>query len=187
MGPEQTRPERAHDSSRETPVQLVMQWVDTKAGGPCMVFWDTGFQVTLTTHKAAQAMRLQAILGSPLNLTGISGDHQSRLMVRYKVPLIDTEGRTVLVTAYGIEHIMAPMEEGDPAPMRAAFPEVPANGGLVIASGKVGLLVGQDKLSLFFPLSRTTLSRCIDTPWLKRRGWPSKGGQSNSTQSSTRP
>jgi hypothetical protein len=44
--------------NQEVPVQLVTQWVDTKAREPCLVFWDTGSQVTLTTHKTARAMRL---------------------------------------------------------------------------------------------------------------------------------
>jgi hypothetical protein len=42
--------------------------------------------------------------------------------VRYKVPLIDVSGRTVLVTAHGIKHIMTSLDKGDLAPMRAAFP-----------------------------------------------------------------
>ncbi len=42
-------------------MQLVAQWVNTKVGVPFLVFWDTGSQVTLTTHKAAQALKLQAI------------------------------------------------------------------------------------------------------------------------------
>jgi hypothetical protein len=33
-------------------VQLVAQWVSTKGGAPSLVFWDTGSQVTLVTHKA---------------------------------------------------------------------------------------------------------------------------------------
>ena len=45
-------------------VHLVAQWVNTKVGVPYLVFWDTGSQVTLTTHKAAQAMKLQAIPSS---------------------------------------------------------------------------------------------------------------------------
>jgi hypothetical protein len=44
---------------RRLAVQLVAQWVNTPGGGSCLVFWDTGSQVTLITHKAAQAMRLQ--------------------------------------------------------------------------------------------------------------------------------
>ena len=68
--------------------------------------------------------------------------------MRYKVPLIDIDGRTVLVTAYGIERIMAPLEEGNLAPMRATLPEVPA-GRLTAAARVVSLLLGQDNLGLF--------------------------------------
>jgi hypothetical protein len=80
--------------------------------------------VTLTANKAAQAMKLQAIPSSPLNKVGIGDGHHSRATVRYKVPLVDTGGRVVLVTAYGIERIMSPLEGGDMAPMKVAFPEV---------------------------------------------------------------
>jgi hypothetical protein len=52
------------------------------------------------------------------------------------------------MTVYAMEHIMDSMEEGDPAPMTAAFPEVPAD-GLVWARGEVSLLIGQDNLGLF--------------------------------------
>jgi hypothetical protein len=103
-------------------VQLVAQWVDTKGSKPCLVFWDTGSQVTLTTHKAARAMRLCAIPGSTLNLVGIGDGHRSRTSVPYKVLLINFGVRTVLVTAYGIKRIMTPLDEGVLAPMRVAFP-----------------------------------------------------------------
>jgi hypothetical protein len=122
-------------------VQLVAQWVNTKGGMPYLVFWDTGSQVTLTTHKAAQVMKLQAIPSSPLNLEGVGNGHCSKATIRYKVPLVDTGDRV-------IEHIMSPLGGSDMALMREAFPEVPA-GGLVAAAGEVSLLMGQDNLSLF--------------------------------------
>ncbi len=77
-----------------------------------MVFWDTGSQVTLVTHKAAQAMKLPTIPSSPLRLEGIGDGHRSKATIRYKVPLIDTGGRVITVTAYGIESIMSPLGRG---------------------------------------------------------------------------
>ncbi len=68
--------------------------------------------------------------------------------MRYKVPLVDTGGRTVEVAAYGMGHIMDPLEAVDPQLMRAVFPEAPT-GGIEAASGKVDLLMGQDNLRLF--------------------------------------
>jgi hypothetical protein len=84
-------------------VQLVAQWVSTKGGAPSLVFWDTGSQVTLVTHKVAQAMGLPAIPGSPLRLEGIGDGHRPRSTTRFKVPLVDTGGRVITVTAYGVE------------------------------------------------------------------------------------
>ncbi len=112
------------------------------------MFWDTGSQVTLITYKAAQAMDLPAIPGSPLRLEGIGNGHRPRAATRFKVPLVDTGGRVTTVTAYGVDSIMSPLGGGDITLMREAFPEVPT-GGLVPAAGEVSLLMGQDNLSLF--------------------------------------
>jgi hypothetical protein len=129
-------------------VQLVAQWVSTKGGAPALVFWDTGSKVTLITQKMAHALGLMAISSSPLRLEGIGEGHRPRAATCFKVPLIDTGGRTIAVTAYGVDVIMSPLVGGDVTLMRETFPEVPA-GGLVSASGEVSLLMGQDNLCLF--------------------------------------
>ena len=64
---------------------------------------------------------------------GVGDSQKTRSTVRYKVPLFDT-GRTVEVAAYGIDHIMAPLEAVDSTWMRAVLPEAPT-GGLEAASG----------------------------------------------------
>ncbi len=148
-----TRPPSLHEDPTPTEdlgceVQLVAQWVSTKGGAPALVFWDTGSQVTLVTQKMARALSLVAIPSSPLRLEGIGEGHRPRAATRFKVPLVDTGGRTIVVTAYGVDVIMSPLMGGDVALMRETFPEVPA-GGLVSASGEVSLLMGQDNLSLF--------------------------------------
>jgi hypothetical protein len=96
----------------------------------------------------ARALGLAAIPSSPLRLEGIGEGHRPRAVTRLKVPLVDTGGRTIVVTAYGVDVIMSPLVGGDATLMRETFPEVPA-GGLVSASGEVSLLMGQENLSLF--------------------------------------
>jgi hypothetical protein len=147
------RPPSPHEDPTPTEdlgceVQLVAQWVSTKGGRPALVFWDTGSQVTLVTQKMARTLDLVAIPSSPLRLEGIGEGHRPRAATRFKVPLVDTGGRTIVVTAYGVDTIMSPLMGGDATLMRETFPEVPA-GGLVSASGEVSLLMGQDNLSLF--------------------------------------
>jgi hypothetical protein len=115
---------------------------------PSLVFWDMGSQVTLITYKVARAMGLPAIPGSPLRLEGIGDGHRPKAATRFKVPLIDTGGRAITVTAYGVDNIMSPLGGGDITLMREVFPEVPS-GGLVPAVGVVSMLMGQDNLSLF--------------------------------------
>ena len=79
-----------------------------------MALWDNGSQVTLTTRRAAKEMGLKPIPGEPLNLMGIGGSQKTKSTVRYKIPLFDTGGRAVEVTAYGTDHIMAPLEAATP-------------------------------------------------------------------------
>jgi hypothetical protein len=109
-------------------VQLVVQWVSTKGGIPALVFWDTGSQVTLVTQKMARTLGLTAIPSSPLRLEGIGEGHRPRAATRFKIPLVDTGGRTIIVTAYGVDVIMSPLMGGDAALMKETFPEVPAGG-----------------------------------------------------------
>ncbi len=127
----------------QPPVQLVTQRIRAAAGKSCLALWDNGSQVTLTTHKAAREMGLEPIPGPPLKLMGVGDSQKTRSTVRYKIPLFDIGGRTVEVTAYGMDHIMAPLEAVDSTWMRAVFPEVPT-GGLEAASGRVDLLIGHD-------------------------------------------
>jgi hypothetical protein len=87
------------------------------------------------THGAAEGMGLKPIPGPPLNLMGVGNGQRTRSTVRYKVPLVDTGGRTVEVAAYGMGHIMDPLEEVDLRVMRAIFPEAPT-GGLRPQKGK---------------------------------------------------
>jgi hypothetical protein len=100
------------------------------------------------THEAAKDMGLKPIPGPPLNLMGVGNGQKTRSTVRYKIPLVDTGGRTVEVAAYGMGHIMDPLETIDPVLMRAVFPEAPT-GGIEAASGRVDLLMGHDNLRLF--------------------------------------
>ncbi len=138
----------AHTGEQWSPGQLVTEWIRTPKGGPRLAFWDTGSQVTLITNRAVQAMGLQAIPSPFVRLDGIGGSRGTTVRARYKVPLIDIGGRVVKMDAFGVENITSPLEGGDLAAMKAAFPEVPA-GGLVAAAGEVSLLVGQDNYRLF--------------------------------------
>jgi hypothetical protein len=106
----------------EGPVQLLTQWINIKTGRPCLLFWDTGSQVTLTTHKLAKALKLTPLPGYPLDLTGVGSEQKTSSTVRYKIPLVDTGGRIVSVRTYGIESITSPLRVVDPALMRPLFP-----------------------------------------------------------------
>jgi hypothetical protein len=163
---------------------LVAQWVSTKGGVPFLVFWDTGSQVTLITYKVTRALNLPAIPGSPLRLEGIGDGHRPRAATHFKVLLVDTGGRAITITAYGLDNIMSPLDGGDITSMREAFPEVPT-GGLVPAAGEVSLLMGQDNLSLF-PTERQRIGNAalymsrFGTGWIASGKPPrAKGGRSS--------
>jgi hypothetical protein len=106
-------------AAHQPPIQLMAQRIETAAKKPCLAFWDMGSQVTLITHKAAREMGLEPIPGPPLNLMGVGDSQKTRSTVRYKIPLFDTGKRMVEVTAYGMDHIMAPIEAVNSKWMRA--------------------------------------------------------------------
>jgi hypothetical protein len=79
-------------------------------------------------------MGLPAIPSSPLRLEGIGDGLRPRAATCFKVPLVDTGGRVITVTAYGVDNNMSPLGGGDITLMKEAFPEVPT-GSLVPAAG----------------------------------------------------
>ena len=160
-------------ADHQPPVQLMTQRIKAAAGKTCLALWDIGSQVTLATHKAAKEMGLEPILGEPLNLMGVGGSQKTKSTVRYKILLFDTGGRAVEVTAYGTDHIMAPLEAADSTWMRAAFPEVPT-GGLEAASGRIDLLIGHDNCRLF-PVERRRVQDAMLQASRFGTGWIASG------------
>ncbi len=110
---------------------------------------------------------------------GMGDSQKTRSTVRYKVPLFDTGGRTVEMAAYGMDHIMSPLEAVDSTWMRAVFPEA-LTGGLEAASGRVDLLIGQDNYRLF-PVEHRRVENaalhwsCFGTGWIASGTQPGQG------------
>ncbi len=71
----------AHDA-HQPPSQLMVQRIATKAKKSCLTLWDTGSQVSLTTHEAARGMGLEPIPGPPLNLRGVGDSQKTKRIVR---------------------------------------------------------------------------------------------------------
>ncbi len=115
-----------NDTQEDAPVQLITQKIRTKGGPPCLTFWDSGSQVTLTTHSMAEELGLRPIGGPPLRLNGLGSGPAVWSTARYKLPLVDVGGRVVELTAYGLDQITTNVEEVNPDRMQAMFPEVPS-------------------------------------------------------------
>jgi hypothetical protein len=167
----------------------MVQQIKTAAQKSCLTLWDTGSQVTLTTHEAAREMGLEPIPGPPLNLMGVGGSQKTWSTVRYKIPLFDTGGRMVEVTAYSMDHIMAPIEAVDPKWMRAVFPEVPT-GRLEAVSGRVDLLIGHDNYRLFPEEHRRVQNAMLlrshfGTGWIASGRPPGQGDPATSAEEAT--
>ncbi len=180
---------RAH-AVHQPPVQLTTQRIRAAAGKSCLALWDNGSQMTLTTHKAAKEMGLEPISGSPLNLMGVGGSQKTKSTVQYKIMLFDTGGRAVEVTAYGTDHIMAPLEAVDSTWMRAVFPEV-LTGGLEAASGRVDLLIGLDNYKRF-PVGHSRVQDAMlqrsrfGTGWIAHGRLPGQGDPATSAEEAAR-
>jgi hypothetical protein len=95
----------------------------------------------------------------------------------------------VEVTAYGMDHIMAPIEAFDSKWMRVVFPEVPT-GGLEAASGRVDLLIGHDNYRLFPEEHRRVQNAMLlrsrfGTGWIASGRPPGQGDPATSAEEAT--
>ncbi len=93
------------------------------------------------------------------------------------------------VTAYGMDHIMAPLEAVDSTWMRTVFPEVPT-GGLEAASGRVDLLIGHGNYKLFPVEHRRVQDAMLQrsrfgTGWIVSGRPPGQGDPATSAEAAT--
>ena len=127
---------------------LLFQDVDVKgATSPAFLCWDSGSTRCLVTHKFAMAcsMRGQNIVYR-LDVVGSKGD--SKQGCYYMFELIQSDGTSRSVWAYGIDNIMEPADPVNIASVRKLFPHLPQEIFAPAVKKEVDILIGNNFLGL---------------------------------------
>ena len=121
-------------------LQIMSIPVKSRNAGSLNVFWDSGATVSLISKSKAIEYGLK---GTPVTLrvTTIGGVETIEDSYKYRVPLIDREGKTRIIVAYGIERITNDISEVNTCNMNKLFNLVD-NFEVKRPSGSVDLLVG---------------------------------------------
>ena len=70
--------------------------------------WDTGASLCFITNAKARAENLKGIK-TKLSIIKVGGESENVDTFKYKLPLIDKQGKTVVFDVYGIDKITSPI------------------------------------------------------------------------------
>ena len=87
------------------------------------VMWDSGANISLITHQAAERLGLQGDEVS-LSIVKVGGELTSYTTKEYKVPLVDLVGKVWIVNAYGIDDITSNIQRVDIRQVEGRFPGI---------------------------------------------------------------
>ena len=146
---------------------LQIQKIPTK-NGFANVLWDTGASLCLITNAKARAENLKGIK-TQLSIIKVGGESETVDTFKYKLPLIDKQGKTVVFNVYGIDKITSPIPAVDIKGISKLFQDVYEE-ELIRPTGEVDTLIGYEYAD-FHPLKeqssghllllRNQFGRCV--------------------------
>ena len=146
---------------------LQIQKIPTR-NGFANVLWDTGASLCFITNAKARAENLKGIK-TQLSIIKVGGESETVDTFKYKLSLIDKQGKTIVFDAYGIDKITSPIPSVDLKGISKLFKDVHAD-ELIRPTGEVDTLIGYEYAD-FHPLKeqssghllllRNQFGRCI--------------------------
>ena len=127
---------------------LQIQRIPTK-NGFANVLWDTGASLCFITNAKARAENLKGIK-TKLSIIKVGGESENVDTFKYKLPLIDKQGKTVVFDVYGIDKITSPIPAVNIKGISKLFKDV-SEEELTRPTGEVDALIGYEYAD-FHPL-----------------------------------
>ena len=127
---------------------LQIQKIPTK-NGSANVLWDTGASLCFITNAKARAENLKGIK-TQLSIIKVGGESETVDTFKYKLPLIDKQGKAVVFNVYGIDKITAPIPAVGIKEISKLFQDVYEE-ELIRLTRKVDTLIGYEYAN-FHPL-----------------------------------
>ncbi|XP_068692645.1 uncharacterized protein [Montipora foliosa] len=127
---------------------LQIQKIPTK-NGFANVLWDTGASLCFITNAKARAENLKGIKAQ-LSIIKVGGESETVDTFKYKLPLIDKQGKAIVFDVYGIDKITSPIPSIDIQGISKLFKDVHEE-DLIRPTGEVDTLIGYEYAD-FHPL-----------------------------------
>ncbi|KAL9955853.1 hypothetical protein ACROYT_G037242 [Oculina patagonica] len=146
---------------------LQIQRIPTK-NGFANVLWDTGASLCFITNAKARAENLKGIK-TQLSIIKVGGESENVDTFKYKLPLIDKQGKTVVFDVYGIDKITSPIPAVNIKGISKLFKDV-SEEELTRPTGEVDALIGyeyadfhpsKEQSSGHLLLLRNQFGRCV--------------------------
>ena len=135
----------ASNVDRPITVLLMISAVQCK-GLDLGTLWDSGANVTLITHRAAEKLNLEGI-DVFITITKVGNEEQSCASKEYVVPLTDKRGRTWNIRAIGMDEITADINPTSVEEAAGLFRGITPT-DIKRPNGKIDLLVASDCCTL---------------------------------------
>ena len=116
--------------------------------------WDTGASLCFITNAKARAENLKGIK-TKLSIIKVGGESENVDTFKYKLPLIDKQGKTVVFDVYGIDKITSPIPAVNIKGISKLFKDV-SEEELTRPTGEVDALIGSEYAD-FHPLKEQSL------------------------------
>ena len=127
---------------------LQIQKIPTR-NGFANVLWDMGASLCFITNAKARAENLKGIK-TQLSIVKVGGESETVDTFKYKLPLIDKQGKTIVFEAYGINKITSPIPSVNIKGISKLFKDVDED-ELLRPTGEVDTLIGYEYAD-FHPL-----------------------------------
>ena len=139
-------PVAAADIAEPGNVLLLIQEVTVPDNKKCTVFWDHGSTTALVTYQFAQENQLEGEECS-FELSGVGTNKNTFNTKLYSVPIIDKDGKTHHISAFGIDCITSTSVNRNLQEAVERFPELNLE-DVELSSSKVDLLIGMTNVSI---------------------------------------
>ena len=123
-----------------------------------MDLWDTGASLCFITNAKARAGNLKGIKAQ-LSIIKVGGESETVDTFKYKLPLIDKQGKAIVFDVYGIDKITSPIPSIDTQGISKLFKDVHKE-DLIRPTGEVDTLIGYEYAD-FHPLKEQSSGRLL--------------------------
>ena len=117
------------------------------------ILWDSGSDVFLIIHNAASRLDLRG-REVDISIISVGNNHAVLKSKEYVVPLVDLEGKSHVICAFGMDEITSCLQHINTEQISARFPEIRKT-DILRPKGEIDLLIGVDQCTIMPTVIKT--------------------------------